>query len=236
MKKVLLPVLLFLAINLFSQDDPFISFGAELNPKIVTNIFKKSDHLDPYHPLSGSIAGNIYLNFSPRLSLLSGLSFNALKAGQRDYSILLGNDHDENGNALLKNSWINTEYLNYYLGIPVDIQWNLSDKANSPYLKLGQETLFKVEKKTTNEIVSNGGNEISPISSPQTHEFSDFIITFNFGIGYEFVLNENIKFYLEPNIEYSANPFLKNDTLAPTGFNELNRHFLNLGLNMGLRF
>jgi outer membrane protein with beta-barrel domain len=235
MKRSLLPIFLLLSVNLLSQDTSFVKFGAELNPKIITNIFEKSEDAETYFPLSGSIAGNIYLKLNQKLSLQSGLSFSVLKVGQKDYSLIFGCDIDPSTGIDIENSWRNTKHANYYLGIPIAIKWNLSNKANTPYLKIGQETLFRLGKKSTDEIVECG-NSGSPSTVPSTYEFSDFVIAFDFGIGYEFILSKNIKFYLEPNIEYSANPFLQNDILPPTGFNELNQHFFNIGLNMGLMF
>ena len=241
MKKCCLLCFLFLSFNLFCQDSPFINFGIELNSKIYSLNPNEKEHLELSSILSGSVTGVVYYNFNPKYSIQTGLSFNRNQLILKDYSLILPCDFISNTGAFglnYENSWTSLAYTTYYIGFPTKIKWNLSQKNNRFYLKLGEELWLRLSKKG-DLTIHHCRNPFAFVPLDGSNfEASRFLILLNFGIGYEFNLTKGNFLYIEPNIEYSLNSifveegsffFFDSDLF-------LNNQILNIGIAMGISF
>lgn len=223
--QLLLPTL-FLTISLFSQDLKNVNFGLEINPKMVTQIFDNNKLAESSSWIGAAVAGNIYLNFSPRHSIKTGLSFNLIKIEQLDYSLTFGCDFD-GSMVVFGNSFSSVNYSIYYLGIPLENKLNLTNKKNHPYLKVGGEVLFNIGTTGKHQIHECGTNILEPSNSAAVFPF---LLLLDVGIGYELTLKNERKFYIEPQVEYSVSRVFRKSTLLN------NSRLLNIGLVVGMQF
>lgn len=236
MKKTpIFSALLFFAVTLSSQESGFYSFGIEINPWMTKQIFDDPDLGASTQLVGASVAGNVYLNFSPRFSIKSGASVSLLRASQTDYSITFGCDHDGQGGVDIRNSWTETDLSILYIGIPVAARLSLTDGASHPYLRAGGELRFHLGNRGETFIYECGTIGRLQSESPLLEPAS--LIIGALGLGYELSLKEGRSFYLEPNIEYSVNQlFRKPEGLLGGGVVGNNSRVLNLALAAGLRF
>lgn len=236
MKNCFLVFLLCLVLSpSISQDTTFISYGFELSPRIITNVFESNGISEPIYPLSGSATGNVYLNISQKLKVKTGIGLHQMRIGQKDYSILLGCDHDGNGGSDQYNSWIQSNHSILYLGIPTEINYYLSDKKSKPYLKIGGTILINLKEEGNNKVHECGGASTFEIAPPQL-QFAEFLVLLKGGFGYELDIKNRFAIYFEPSVELSINPFLQSGSIFPASVNLLDKHIVNYVFTTGLRF
>ncbi len=224
----LLLVLILISSFGFSQEKT-IHFGLSFNARITHQNFDDSDKNRSDDEFSYAITGNIYFDLSSKFQLISGLSFSHYKINQLDDFPVFLCDIDPSQGYIPFNSYFKENYKTNYLGIPLEGRWIMGNKANPFFLQFGFEGLFKIalnEKYTLVEC--NGASEIEIDLPVDSKEVNDFLLLAKLGVGYEFPINEKMKLFFEPNIEYSLTSFFK----YGIGIG----NFFNFGLNTGIRF
>lgn len=231
-KTTLLIATLLLSLPLFSQLSRKLSYGIEINPKVVTSTFNENELTEFSNLIIASMVSNVYLDFSTRYSFKTGLSFNFLRIDQIDYSITFGCDFNGTG-ADFENSWIRTNYSNYYIGLPLENKLNITNKKHHPYVKMGGEFLFLVGASGDNRIYECG----LPLHPSTSLEIEPFPVLFllDLGIGFEFCFEHDRKFYIEPQVEYSVDRIFQQPPLG-TPYLIYNNRILNIGIVAGIRF
>jgi hypothetical protein len=236
MKKTpLFAALLLFAATLSSQETGFYSFGIEINPWMTKQIFEDPEFGESAQLVGASVAGNVYLNFSSRFSVKSGISLSLLRVSQVDHSITFGCDHDGQGGVDIWNSWSETDFSILYLGLPVAARLSLQDKASHPYVRIGGELRLHLGNRGASYLFECGAANVFQSERPLVDPAS--LIIGAAGLGYELSLKAGRSFYLEPNVEYSANQlFRKPEGLLGSGVVKNNSRILNFALAAGLRF
>lgn len=232
MKKTIFFLLFFfLSGALMSQNSKFLSLGIEINPKIVTQQFENAELGESGYSLNASIEGNLYLNFRERIKLKTGINFNQIGINNKDYSTVFGSDHDGNGGVLTNKSWTISNYKIYYVGIPLAIRANLTEKENNFYCRIGGDFLLNLAKAGSTKVHECGAHNGIEITG-DFFEPTSILILADFGIGYEFFLKENQHFYIEHNLEFSLNDLFDQTSLVIN----TNSKLLNVGIVVGMRF
>lgn len=231
-KTTLLIVALLLSLPLFSQLSRKLSYGIEINPKVITSAFDENELAEFSNLIIASVVANAYLDLSSKYSFKTGLSFNILRIDQIDYSITFGCDFNGTG-ADFENSWLRTNYSNYYVGLPLENKLNLTKKKHHPYLKMGGEFLFLVGASGDNRIYECG----LPLHLSTSLDIEPFPVLFllDLGIGFEFCFEHDRKFYIEPQVEYSVDRIFQQPAFG-TSYLINNSRILNIGLAAGIRF
>jgi hypothetical protein len=236
MKKTPLFIALLLSsLALSSQEAGFYSFGIEINPWATKQIFDDPELGESARLVGASVAGNIYLNFSPRFSVKSGASLSLLRVSQSEFSIIFGCDYDGVGGLDIRNSWTETDISMLYVGIPLAARLSLSERASHPYLRVGGELRVHLGNRGETHIYECG--TILRLQSPVPLLEPSALVIGAAGLGYELSLKSGRSFYLEPNVEYSVNQlFRKPEDLLGGGVVKNNSRVLNFALAAGLRF
>lgn len=221
---LLLTVFLFQG-NLIAQ----IGFGVEARPFLIFSLTGDEEFLEPENTVGGAIAGLLFLDLAPQLTLKSGIQMTLLRSVQRDYSILLPSDQTGGGNVDPYNSWISSEGTQLYAGIPAELRWMPGAEQQGFYLKIGLEVLAKLTENIESVLYESG---MASTASPQlpnlTPEGKPVLIFGNFGLGYSFAEGA---FYLEPTVGYSLGEIFQQEGALVSSL-----RYLMPGLNLGVRF
>ena len=227
---ILLTILLISTSTIFSQDKS-IQFGLSFNPKITNQFFGDSfyENGGSQDRFAYSLIGNLYFNLSDKFQLISGISYSQYQINLVDYSFIFLCDIDPTLGADVQNSYLEYNYHTNYIGIPIELQWKISNDKNSLFLQFGLEGLFKMKVKNDIVLYECGKKSGTPsLFWPMYYPVNNFLLLSKFGIGYEFNIKQNISLFFMPNVEYT----LMNYFEAAMDDSK----FLNIGLNMGIKF
>lgn len=237
MKSIFLSLTILLSTTfLFSQeeatntDDDKMSLGFAVNfIKITLN--SDDEDFEISDRIGYSIEGSFYYQLKPRLMFKAGLNISGFEFDITDYSLIFGSDI-VNGMVDQRRSYVRSRMEWGYIGMPVELQFQIPSNKYRFYLKGGVEFLYNLFENEKSEISESGSiKDTSPAFSKIPNK-SLGLITIGFGM--EVKLSKKINFYLEPNFELGINDVIKSDGSILQ--EEPKSRIRNIGAKVGIRF
>ncbi|MEM7374776.1 MAG: hypothetical protein AAF587_39655 [Bacteroidota bacterium] len=227
---------ILLCFSAFSQENDFVSFGLEINPRISMQRFEQPLLATSGISHGGSISGVAYMNLAPGIEIKTGLNVSLIRIDQTDYSFAFPCDVTSSGFGNPKASWIHTKSNQFYVGMPISLKMNLSKKKSHPYISLGGEAL--VHLASVQNIVAHecGASEGTKIQN-EIRENAPILFIANLGLGYECIRENKTDLYMGLVAGHTLNPTyseISNFLNLDDGFN--NSRILTLGIVSGIRF
>lgn len=224
-RPALLTVFSGLSLAAFPQEK-LLHFGVVAEGTLSTLKYTDSALGEGEASVGFGIAGQAFYDISPRLQLVSGLGIRRLAVSQKDYSILLGCDHDGNGGPLPFNSWLIEEFKPLYLGIPAEVRLKIVGEEKHLFFQAGLEWLLNVGSDNKAWLVECATTR-TELPTPLYGDFTNSLFMIKASIGVEFPIVKKRKIFLYPTLAYSLNTIFADRAT--------NSRFLNAGLVAGLK-
>ena len=235
MKKITFTFLiLFLHFSLFSQSEKVESKLIKSLSVNLKQVHLKSDDKN-YSILKSSfgigLEANYFHSFNSKWALKTGIELSYLSSKMEDYSLIFGCDINIGLGINEQHSFTESSLKWYYIGVPIEFQFNIINNENRLYLKAGGKVLVKIFDDHSILLYECG---INPRKVENLFHKSERVIgEVNIGLGYEFNIRPKVKLFLEPNIEYHMTNIFEPLSV----FSEVKKsRRLNYGLKMGVRF
>jgi len=229
MKKLLIVLTLFSFLtDGNTQSSGKFLWGMAFTPKYSIIQFEEPDLGETEDQLGLNLQPTVGYKINDRISLLSGVIYNLDRFKTTDYSFTLGCDFTGTGFDYY-NSWVNDEISIHYLGIPLQIKYDLSAQSNSFYLRLGYNHLFKMRESVESVLLECGIIELD-FSSIRISNINNQANEVNLGFGFEIDSGLNSSLLIEAVIGY---PLM---TVMDEIGNNNNINLIDLGLTVGVLF
>jgi hypothetical protein len=225
---LLLATTLFFTTITFAQSAKKIQLGFNLGVKQIHELADNSELIKPENAVGFNLGLDVFFPLNDRIHLKSGIQYSFLQVKRIDYTWTFGCDFTGNGFDYF-NSWSDDLAMAHMIGIPVEARFRIIGGENHLYIKTGLQSLFKVKQNTETTFVECKIHRGEPNSSTWG-EFAPALFFGNLGLGYEFAVRQQFKLYVEPQVEYSLNKIIKENS-RPN-----NSRILNVGVICGVRF
>ncbi len=234
MKKLIFAVFLFFVhVSLFSQGNNVenkFSKSLSLNLKYVDFQSNNESYDDLNLSFGIDLQAGYYYKIDERWILRTGLELSYLNSNTKDYSFIFPCDITSSG-FNRNQSYARSTMDWFYINIPIELQFNLTNGEKRVYLKGGIDNLFYLFGDSRSLLHECGENPRD--FNGFTFDAKRFFGQVNLGVGFEFNFNEERKIYIEPNIEYAFSNVID----IPTFLEETYKSRLfNFGIQTGVRF
>jgi hypothetical protein len=236
MKYLIVIAFSFLTITVLKAQDSIIerklTFGLEVTPQLATVDFEKNNVLNgSKKSFNYSLGGKLIWSFTHKFQVHTGLKFQKAMVNARDYSPLFPLDQ-HNGEALPYLSYYEYEVKYLAISIPVGLSIDIGNKANQPYFYVGgiiQEMILSSDEKL--QLIESGLDIHSLQVEEYGFELNKTHVYVQLGAGYEFNIGAKRKLSIGPEIDYSMNNYMKEETVEK-GPVFINGNLVFLGLQV----
>ena len=219
---------ILLVTCLFGQDGRTLHAGISVEPGMSWLVFDDPDYSPASRSVHASLAGHAILDLGTRFQASLGLGLRYLNVDQIDYTSTWGCDHNGTGSLDPFHSWVEVDYSQVYLSVPLGLKWKLFPGQNSLYVKGGASGEFFFGRSGSVDVYECG--LLSTISSWPGYDPEQFLVLGQVGVGYELMVKEKSTFFIEPSISYSFSRLFEPMILIN------NSRFMAAGLSIGWIF
>ena len=131
-------------------------------------------------------------------------------------------------NAYFPNEFVKSQYFtnNKDICLPLLLNYRCSSTKNhSFYAVFGASLAYNFERKLQSRNLRPDNTFVDNFYDPRDDNYRKWNINPSFGIGYDYIFKNKIKFFVQPNLEF--NLLKTNGTAYP------NKSIYNLGINVG---
>lgn len=211
--------LLFAIISIsisYSQDvNRKIKVGFSALPQFSITHFSPDNLVENENSFSYASGIDLYFPLSTKVQFITGVELLGVHLKHRDYSPLFPLDV-QNGEADIYKSYYDFSSSYRFLGLPLEIKWNMGEKERHFYLMGGLKPRLRVSRSGTIWLVESGGSP-QPVSAKEYFPDVEKIqLTLSIHPGFEWVSRKQTHYSIGPLFEYAVTEFF-DSTFAANG-------------------
>lgn len=177
---------------------------------------------------------NYHQKLKEKLWLKIGLQLasNGYKSKKTDF--MFGNQHNGQGGfdpSLSSGESIQSKSNYQFLGIPIALRFDFSQKKLKPFVEFGITTRYYLQ--TTVSSFINGDQSSSTQEREEEINQIQFAPSFSLGLSYE--INEKLELVAQPNFTYHLTPIYEESADLSLSNGLVKEHLWSAGLAFGLR-
>lgn len=226
MKSRLTLLLTVFSISIFYGQDVSkkIKVGFSALPQFSITQFNRDHLVENETSFSYASGFDLYLPLSPKVQFITGVELFGVHLKHRDYSPLFPSDM-QNGEADFFKSYYDFASSYRFLGVPLELKWNMGEKENLFYLMGGIKPRLRVSRSGTIWLIESGGSP-QPINAKEFFpDVEKLQLSLSFHLGYEWVSRKQTHYSIGPLFEYAVTQVFDDSFMTMA-----NGHFTTVGL------